>query len=71
MSCVSIHSRVLLDLYKVAHCRTDLLREKKVSIIYEHIPSPRLIVYFLHNCFDVTKDTYRSRLNDEYYTLTL
>lgn len=57
MSCVSIHSMELLDLYKVTLLQYLISKREKKSIIYEHIPSPWLIVYFLRNCFDVTSKT--------------
>lgn len=47
----------LLDLYKVTLLQYLISKREKKSIIYEHIPSPWLIVYFLRNCFDVTSKT--------------
>lgn len=74
ISCVSIHSMELLDLYKVTLLQNLISKREKKSIIYEYIPSPWLIVYFLRNCFDVTSKTLIEvcrKLNIFHYTLLM
>lgn len=74
ISCVSIHSMELLDLYKVTLLQNLISKREKKYIIYEHIPSPWLIVYFLPNCFDVTSKTLIEvclKLNIFHYTFSM
>lgn len=52
----------LLDLYKVIHCRTYFLRERKESIHYLWTYSQSMVnCLSFHNCFDVTRHVISKR----------